>query len=385
MQRIVMLLSNAFRPDPRVAREAAALSRAGYEVMIIAWDRRGELPAYETKDGYRIERVQTVRSVYGGGMRQILNLPRFWREAIRRTMGIRPDIVHCHDLDTLPAGWWLKRLIGAKLIYDAHEDYPAMMSLYLPALAVRGLAVLERYLLKRVDYIITASTFFADKLRRQGIRDIVTIGNYRSLAPFDALGDDALTAARKGLGLNFDDLVVVYIGGFSRNRMLIPLIETARMMPDVQFLLWGGGHQKAAVEEAVKNVPNAHYLGWLPSEKVPLYTKMADIIYYCLLPDYPGAIYNAPNTLSNAMAAGRPVIANDVGDLGRIVRETGCGVLLPEVTPEEIRKAIEYLCDPKIRKRLGGAGRRAAEEQYSWNTARRMLIDVYKQVLNVHS
>jgi hypothetical protein len=44
-RRIVMLLSNAFLPDPRVLKEARSLTNAGYDVTVIAWDREGTYPA----------------------------------------------------------------------------------------------------------------------------------------------------------------------------------------------------------------------------------------------------------------------------------------------------------------------------------------------------
>ena len=46
-RQIRMLLSNAFRPDPRVLKEARSLAEAGYEVTVIAWDREGKYPAAE--------------------------------------------------------------------------------------------------------------------------------------------------------------------------------------------------------------------------------------------------------------------------------------------------------------------------------------------------
>jgi glycosyltransferase involved in cell wall biosynthesis len=376
-----MLLSNAFRPDPRVAREAEALARAGHQVTVVCWDREAGFASQESVGGYEIERVKDVRTVYGAGARQLLFIPRFWGAAARRVRALQPEVLHCHDLDTLAAGWWLKPRTGARLIYDAHEDYPAMMSLYLPRPLVAGLSWLERRLLRRVDCTVTASTVFADKLRAQGVGPVVTIGNYQPLGPFAALDAAAVAAVRAALGLGPDDYVVAYIGGFSRNRQLLPLIEAARELSQVQVLLWGEGHQRAAVEQAVQGLPNVRYLGWLPAEQVPLYTAMADVIYYCLLPDYPGAIYNAPNTLTNAMAAGRPIIANDVGDLGRIVRQTGCGVLLSAVSPETIRQAVLSLSDPSVRRKMGAAGRAAAETEYSWSAAERLLLQVYTQLL----
>lgn len=374
-----MLLSNAFRPDPRVAREAAALVAQGHRVTVLCWDRQAELPASGEYEGAQIQRVQTILTAYGSGPRQLFYTPRFWQTAIQRGLALKPDAVHCHDLDTLYAGARLKKRLGCKLVYDAHEDYPALMSLYLPRPFVAALSWLERRLLKNVDATITASSVFADKLSARRVQNVVTIGNYQPIAPFDALRPEAVAAARSALGLKPEQLVIAYIGGFTRNRLLLPFIEAARGLPGVQALLWGDGHQRAAVEEAVKDAPNVRYLGWLPAVDVPLYTSVADVVYYCLRPDYPGAEFNAPNTLANAMAAGRPILANDVGDLGRIVRQTGCGLLLDSVTPESIRAAVEQLRDPALRQRMGRAGRAAAEAEYNWAAAAERLIKIYDE------
>ena len=142
----------------------------------------------------------------------------------------------------------------------------------------------------------------------------------------------------------------------------------------------GRPEQRAAVQAAADRVPNVRYLGWLPAAQVPLYMQMADVIYYCLKPDYPGAKYNAPNTLSQAMAASRPLIANDVGDLGRIVRQADCGILIPAVTPGAIRQAAETLHDPLLRRKLGNAGREAAETRYNWEAAGQQLQRVYARL-----
>lgn len=381
MTRVVMLLSNAYRPDPRVEREAKRLADADYEVTVICWDREGRYKRHERFRGYQIERIQSVSTSYGAGFLQIFRLPRFWLKAAKRAITYSPHVVHCHDLDTLPAGWWIKRQTNAKLIYDAHEDYPAMMSLYLAKPIVKALSRLEKRLVGRVDYTITASTLFAEKLSALGARPVLTIGNYQSLNRFDAVSPDDIRAARRRLGLGTKDLMISYIGGFSRNRLLLPLIQAAEKLPDVQILLWGDGHQRATVEDAATRVSNVRYQGWLPADWVPVYMKMTDIVYYCIKPDYPGAVYNAPNTLSQAMAAGRPIIANNVGDLGRIVHQTGCGLLLPEVTADHIVGAVEKLRDETLRSRMGALGRSSAEAEYNWHSEGRKLEMVYETLI----
>jgi glycosyltransferase involved in cell wall biosynthesis len=379
--QIMMPLSNAFRPDPRVAKEAKSLSEAGYDVRIVGWDRENEYPQIEEFDGYLVERIHDVPTKYGAGARQILYTPRFWSSAIKKVRKYNPRVIHCHDLDTLPIGWWAKKRMKCQLVYDAHEDYPALMSLYLPKPLAMLLSSLERFMLSKVDYTITASTVFAEKLQTYGFECVETIGNYQSLEPYKKLNNGDLKLARESLDLKPDNFVVAYIGSFSRNRLLLPLIEAAEYMPNVEVILWGTGHQQVAIQEATSRVENARYLGWLKPEHVPLYTQMADAIYYCILPDYPGAIYNAPNALTNAMAAGRPIIANDIGDLGRIVRQTDCGKLIHEVTPDSINQAVTQLRETNEYTRLGQAAYQAARSTFNWKKAEEKLIKVYDRII----
>ena len=82
------------------------------------------------------------------------------------------------------------------------------------------------------------------------------------------------------------------------------------------------------------------------------------------------------------MAAGRPVIANDVGDLGRIVRAAQCGLLLPSTSPPAMAAAIEQLRDPALRRSLGQAGRQAAESTYNIDAMQSQLVQIYDQLVS---
>jgi len=385
MSRVVMFLSNPFRPDPRVAREAGALAKHGHRVTVICWDRQAELPEHELVGGVEIVRVQNVRSGYGSGWRQLFYLPRFWRQATRLALALRPDVVHCHDLDTLYAGCQLKKGLGCRLVYDAHEHYPALMSLYLPQPLVWALTAWERYLIRRADVTITASTVLRDEFSRCGIEPVIALGNHQELAAYAAVTDAQTSVVRAALGVPPETLLVAYIGGFSRNRQLLPFIEAASLLPETQFHLWGDGPQRDAVEQAIAGHPNAHYHGWLPAEDLPSYFKAVDVIYYCLRLDYPGAIYNAPNTLSQAMAAGCPLVANDVGDLGRTVRAAQCGVLIAEATPRAIAQALRQLEAPATRGKLGQNGLQAAQSAYNAAIVQRQLIALYQTLLEPES
>lgn len=378
---IVMFLTNAYKPDPRVKREAQGLVEAGYRVTIICWDRRKERPANEVQDGIEIIRVHDVASAYGSGWKQLFYLPQFWKKAIEIALELKPDAVHCHDLDTLYAGRRIKKKLNCPLIYDAHEHYPALMSLYLPKLMVTGLVLWEKWLLNSADSTITASTVLRDEFVQKKVDPVFTLGNYPDFDYFSQADSVAVQEMRATIGVPADQLMVAYIAGFSMNRMLLPFIEASDLLPDVQFHIWGDGLQREGVEEAVKNRQNVVYHGWADAQKLPIYFHAVDVIYYGLRLDYPGAIYNAPNTVSQAMAAGKPVVATRVGDLGRMVDTADCGILIDAATPAEIAQAIQQLSDPQLRERLGENGVQAARSTYNAGVTQQKLTETYKKLL----
>ena len=380
MSQIAMLLSNAYRPDPRVQREAQTLIEARHQVDLYCWDREGEFPAEEIQDGLHIHRLQTVRSRYAAGWRQIYRLPRFWRWARKQILRHPAHILHCHDLDTLVAGVALKRQTGCKLVFDAHEHYPALMSLYLPGSLVSLLRIWERLLIKKVDHILTASTTLAEEYRRTTPIPVTVVGNAPPRLDFASLTEASTAHIRRQIGLTPERLGIFYIGGFTNNRAFSPLFEALDGLPGWQLHIWGDGPQRTVVEAESARLENAHYHGWAASSELPGLFAASDAVYYCLRNDYPGAQYNAPNTLAYAMAAGRPLIANNVGDLGRVVVETGCGILLEAVTPASIRQALHTLENPQVRHDMGRRGRQAAESHYNWEAYSQNLLTAYARL-----
>lgn len=372
-----MLLSNAFKPDPRVAREAKTLVQAGYRVTVLAWDRELCYPQKELYHGVQISRLHSIRSGYGVGIQQLCKFPGVWRLINKEVCALRPDIVHCHDMDMLLPGITAKKNLGIPLLFDAHEDYPSMMSLYLPRWMILVLKVLEKLLFQYPDRIITASSVLGDRYRQMVSSQIALVGNYQDLGEYDQIIPTEINKKRAEFNVSDRDLIAAYIGGFSRNRLLLPFISAVRKMPNIAGLIWGDGHQKEEIMRYADQSSNVRYLGWLPNSEVPVCTLAVDVIYYCLKPGFPGAIYNAPNALTSAMAAGKPVIANSVGDLGSIVKQENCGILLDQVSAESIQRALTRLQDRTQRVELGRNGRIAAERRYNGQAAAKSLLEIY--------
>jgi glycosyltransferase involved in cell wall biosynthesis len=166
---IVMLLSNPFRPDPRVLKEASSLTKNGYKVSILCWDRRSEFPPEEVYEGITLRRI-AIPSNYASGPQQVLHIPRFWYQALKIANDLKPDILHCHDLDTTPIGYLYSRRKNIPWIYDAHECYPEQMRQQAGRLLYQLLLRLDNFMAKRAGKMITINELLASHFRTLGGR-----------------------------------------------------------------------------------------------------------------------------------------------------------------------------------------------------------------------
>src|SRR5580658_618641 len=158
---ILMLLTNAYDPDPRVRQEALALIAMGCRVRLLAWDRDLKAPAAQCMEGVEVERV-FLHSTHGRGPTQIFFYAWLYMKMLWIGMRTSFDVVHCHDLDTLPLGFILGKLKRRPIVYDAHESFPDMLEGSVPRVVQRGLVVIENFLIQRIDLLITVG----EKLRR---------------------------------------------------------------------------------------------------------------------------------------------------------------------------------------------------------------------------
>jgi glycosyltransferase involved in cell wall biosynthesis len=376
---ILMLLTNAYDPDPRVRQEALALVEMGCRVRLLAWDRDLKAAPAETIEGVEVERV-FLRSAHGRGNAQIFYYAWLYLKMLWRGWQIHFDVVHCHDLDTLPLGFVLGKLKRKPVIYDAHESFPDMLADNVHP-AVRGSLVgLENFLIRRINLLITVG----EKLRRyfegRGARHSVVVGNWKRLDDY-TLSAEEIRAARLRLGIPQGALVVACITQLLKDRKIEELLEAVDELPGVYAVVGGKGILEPLVKEWAAKNPRVRFVGFVRGKGIPAYTCSADIVYYGFDPANPNARFSAPNKLFEALAAGRPLITGDFGEIAEVVRESGCGIVLPEYSAQEVRTALERLHDAALRNQMAERARDYGRAFLNWERGEEVLYREYSALL----
>jgi len=89
-----------------------------------------------------------------------------------------------------------------------------------------------------------------------------------------------------------------------------------------------------------------------------------------------------PLSAIEAMLAGRPVVATDVGSVSELVEEGVTGLLVPPNDPEALAGAIRTLLeDPDKRERMGARGREIAREHFTAEAMAQRFESLYDELL----
>jgi glycosyltransferase involved in cell wall biosynthesis len=376
---ILMLLSNAYEPDPRVRQEALSLIGMGCRVCLLAWDRDRKASAVESMEGVEVVRV-FLSSTHGRGATQIVFYAWLYIKMFWSGWRIRFDAVHCHDLDTLPLGFVLGLLKGKPIIYDAHESFPDMLEGSVPRAIQKCLSHLENFLIRRIDLLITVG----EKLRRhftaRGARQTVIVGNWKRTAEYEQ-SEQQNWQTRRELGIPDGALTVVCITQLLKDRKIEELLQAVQDLPHVYLILGGKGVLEPVVRKVCAENPRVIYVGFVSGKQIANYTCAADVVYYGFDPANPNARFSAPNKLYEALAAGRSLITGDFGEIAEVVRRAQCGIVLSQYGVTEIREALATLDGVEVRNRMAQNAYAFGRAHFSWERGEEVLYDSYSQLL----
>jgi glycosyltransferase involved in cell wall biosynthesis/predicted O-methyltransferase YrrM len=217
-------------------------------------------------------------------------------------------------------------------------------------------------------------------IERQGIspEKVITIHNFVDTELF---AEEKKTAKiRKELKIDKDNLVVGFLGRLDWRKGLRTMVDAAGGIKGVKFLIVGDGDAREELIDEIREKGIEEDFILTGSRKdVPAMMKTMDIFVF---PSY--AEYESFGiAVIEAMSAGLPVIASDIGPLREIINNGENGILIPKKDPVALRSAIEKLIkDRDLMRRLGEESRRTIFERFSLKKAIKEIEGVYERILD---
>ena len=297
-----------------------------------------------------------------GGRLSTGNLRRTWHDVRRTWTAARgADVVHVHtagapDVTALRAGALAlaARLRGARVVVHVHGGKVQLHLRSTPRRLVARLALSPAHAL-----VAVSSGGAAALSRAVGADRVRLVDNGVDLSPY---GEPEAP---------HDPPRLLYVGLLTPRKGVLDLLAASRLLHErgVQHELWlvggtpdEGAEAEGRVREALGGAGLEHVrvLGELPPDDLPAVYAQADLL---CLPSWWEAM---PLSVLEAMAAGLPVVASDVGDVARVVEHDRTGLVVPARDVPALAKALEHLLtDPELRVAWGRAGRERVRSRFS--------------------
>ena len=191
-----------------------------------------------------------------------------------------------------------------------------------------------------------------------------------------------LTSYRTELGIG-NETVVMYAGNVGYSQSLEMLIETARHMPEVVFVINGDGSARKELEASAAGVANVKFAGYQPRDRVAEVLASGDIHVVPLRAGL-GAV-SVPSKTYSILAASRPVVAaiDEGTEVTRILQQSGAGISVPPDAQSEFARAIASLvADPAKAEQCGASGRKWVETHVSPAVVARSYLEVIAMLGN---
>jgi glycosyltransferase involved in cell wall biosynthesis len=189
-------------------------------------------------------------------------------------------------------------------------------------------------------------------------------------------------AAKKLFELE-DKPVVLFVGSLIPRKGLLYLVEAAKKIvkerPDTTFLIVGDGplkQQLTASLEAANLLGNFKFIGNVKDEFLPDVYNCCDVFVLPSIQEGQGIV------LLEAQAAGKPVVAFDVGGVNEAILNGQTGFLVKRDNTEELVDGLlSLLSNSFLREKMGAKGRKFVTENFTWDICAQKMLKVYREAL----
>lgn len=399
----ILLLTQYFPPEIGAAQ--TRLFELGQELSTLGWEVEvlTALPNYPTGrvfEGYDVKkplkeaigRLSVVRvplrPAQQGFADRLLCYFSFVRSAVRwgPTICAKPDVlfVESPPLFIGHAGVRLSRHWSVPMVFNVSDLWPEsakFMGVVKNRLVLAGAEALELSYYRRASLVTGTSDEIIESVRRRcpsTDAEVITNG-----VDIDRFGTQFINEEARSLLGDQDRVTFTYAGVMGLAQGLNQVLDVAAAVRDlhqVQFVLIGDGADRESLRRRidVENLHNVRLLQAQPKEKIPALLAASQVGFHVLKFAIPGAV---PSKIYEAMASRLPILFAGEGEGARRVLKAGAGLTVPYGDIRALEEAVRRLAsNPDLRRELGSAGRRAAEQLYSRKEIAKRLHQLLQRV-----
>jgi glycosyltransferase involved in cell wall biosynthesis len=370
MRRAVVAVINDLVTDQRVHKSCLALQKCGYAVVLVGRQLRNspEMPP-------RPYSTVRMRLLFEKG-------PLFYAEFNTRLflwlLFSRFQLLVSNDLDTLLPVFLLSRLRRIPMVFDSHEYFTETPELVHRPAVQRVWKSIERFVLSRIDRMITVNDSIAGLFEKEyGIKTYVI----RNIPP---RWQPDRQKSRSELGLPEDrPLLILQGSGINIQRGAEELVETMKQLNEFTLIIIGGGDviehlkvlaRKYGAEERIIFLPR------MPYDQMMHFTAAADLGFTLDKDTNLNYRLSLPNKLFDYIQAGTPVVASNLPEVSNIVLSYVVGCIAESHSPDYLASLIRNALNDKASLEEWVKNCSFAAAELCWENEEQKLLSIYESV-----
>ena len=296
-------------------------------------------------------------------------------KTIKKIKELDPDIIHAQSTAPLfgfPVSLLVKKYPTILTVHGIVQE--EAKSWQGPIGFIKGVIYgsMEKFALRRIPSIIAVTPYVKEKIRKfsKGSIHVIPVGINESF--FDLPNNEQRNR-------------LLFVGGVEPRKGLIHLLRAVKILkninPDIEVHIIGRVRKQkyyAELKEYVKinNLgKTVQFLGFLSDEEIKKEYSECSIFVLPSQEESQGLV------LVEAMAAGKPVVASNIGGIPHVVDDNETGFLVGYGDSERFAERITLLLEnEKLRERMGKNGKERAKE-FLYDEIVRRHYDLYKELL----
>lgn len=409
----ICLLSREYPPDTGwggigayTYQHAHGLKRLGLDVEVVALAKKElkaetELPPVET------EGIKVHRAIWGPLLEDLSSIClispyshyllkcslALWQKFLRRHREQPFDIVEAPE--HLAEGLFPALTRICPLVVRLHTPHSKFVQEgyhnLVPSFDLHMVSNLERTAMLEADVLSSPSVDLARYVAKDCGYDLDKIEIVRNPVDADVFNPEGARA----IAAEETSPIVFFAGRLEERKGIYHLVtaipEILKHCPQARFVFVGADTNTAPGEGSVlkelqgmlhasNSLASANFVGKVPLSEMANYYRSADI---CVVP----SLYdNAPYTVLEAMACGKPIVGSSAGGVPEYINHEETGLVVPTGNAEELAKAItKLLTDKETRIAYGIKARQRIMNSFERSLIAQQAVKTYELAIQRHN
>ena len=370
-KKILVSVTNDINNDQRVHKICTSLLKMNFNVTVIGRKRNDSVVLERDYSTHRFNLIFNSGALFYAEY----NLRLFFYLLFHRC-----SVLLANDLDSLLANHLASIIKRVPVVYDSHEYYTEVPELSGRPLVKNIWTAIERICLPKAKKMYTVNESIANLYREKYNKKVDVV---RNVPPVFISEIKDINKEKERLGLPLEKKLLIIQGtGINVDRGVEEAVQAMQFVSDALLLIIGSGDVIPMLKKMVMDLrlnEKVKFIAKVPFEELANYTAVCDVGLSLDKDTNMNYRYSLPNKLFNYIQAGVAVLASDLVEVAKIVKDYKVGVIVINHNPLHIAEKLKYLIENDDILRQHKQNSLQAAKELTWEKEEQTLNKIFNE------